>query len=213
MQKITDSTGIGLPAVLIAVAVLTVGGIITGQLISKKTDNSAVVASVPPAEVELPVFVDEAETTDTMMADDPPLETIDDTDLAADGSTVQALPEVDDEVLVEAPVTDSLPLAVGTYETYSPEKLALAETGEVVLFFHADWCPSCRSLENDINNNLANIPDGVHILKVDYDTATALKKQYGIVRQHTLVQVDESGNAIKTLNGLNNTLNQVVSQI
>ena len=37
----------------------------------------------------------------------------------------------------------------GTYEPYAQEKLALAETGNVVLYFHADWCPICRAIEGD----------------------------------------------------------------
>lgn len=104
-------------------------------------------------------------------------------------------------------------LKPGTFEDYSPEKLALADAGTVVLFFHANWCPSCRALEADIKANLSDIPTNVHLLKVDYDRATELKKKYGVVRQHTLVQVNAQGNMIKTLSGLVNTLDQVVSQI
>lgn len=101
----------------------------------------------------------------------------------------------------------------GTYEEYAPEKLALANDGRVVLFFHADWCPSCRALESDINANLSTMPANTHILQVDYDTATELKQKYGVVRQHTLVVVDANGDEVKTITGLTNTLEQVVAQI
>ncbi len=101
----------------------------------------------------------------------------------------------------------------GTFTTYSADKLAMAATGDVVLFFHAAWCPSCRALESDINANITEIPENIHILKVDYDSETELKKKYGVVRQHTLVQVDENGTEIQTLTGLTNTLNQVVAQV
>lgn len=111
------------------------------------------------------------------------------------------------------PATEEVTRVTGTFEDYSPEKLARAANGDVVLFFHASWCPSCRSLESDITANLSEIPDNTHILKVDYDSATALRQQYGVVRQHTLVQVDAKGNAVKTLTGLTNTLDQVVAQI
>jgi len=84
----------------------------------------------------------------------------------------------------------------GSYETYSPEKLALAETGEVVLFFRASWCPTCRALDANIRANLGNIPKGVTILDVDYDNSTALKQKYAVTYQHTLVQVDAKGNQI-----------------
>ena len=89
----------------------------------------------------------------------------------------------------------------GSYESYSPEKLALANDGKVVIYFHADWCPICRSLESNINANLKTIPAGVHILKADYDTETMLKQKYGVTYQHTLVQVDSSGNQITKWSG------------
>ena len=81
----------------------------------------------------------------------------------------------------------------GTYEDYSADKLALATNGKVVLYFHATWCPICRSLDANISSNLNMIPAGVHILKVDYDTATALKQKYSVTYQHTFVQVDARG--------------------
>ncbi len=90
----------------------------------------------------------------------------------------------------------------GTYEAYSPEKIALAAAkGNVVLNFSAAWCPKCRSLEADIKANLHNIPGNLTILKVDYDTATALKKKYGVTFQHTMVQVDKDGTLIKKWSG------------
>lgn len=102
---------------------------------------------------------------------------------------------------------------VGTFETYSADKLVLAENGTVVLFFHANWCPSCRGLENDLNANLERFPANTHILKLDYDSETDLKKKYGVIRQHTLVVVDTNGVEIKKLTGLTNTLEQVVNQL
>jgi thiol-disulfide isomerase/thioredoxin len=89
----------------------------------------------------------------------------------------------------------------GSYEAYAPEKIARAETGDVVLFFHASWCPSCRGLNADIEKHLETIPAQLSILKVDYDTETELKKKYGVTYQHTLVQVDKDGNLIKKWSG------------
>jgi len=45
------------------------------------------------------------------------------------------------------------------------------------------------------------IPAGVTIVKVDYDTATDLKRRYGVTMQHTFVQVDGSGEAVKKWSG------------
>ncbi len=100
----------------------------------------------------------------------------------------------------------------GSYEAYAPAKLARAETGDVVLFFHASWCPSCRGLNADIEKNLGEIPSEVSILKVDYDTETELKKKYGVTYQHTLVQVDAEGNMINKWSG-SPTLSSLVLQI
>lgn len=102
---------------------------------------------------------------------------------------------------------------VGKYADYSPETLASVGDGRTVLFFHAGWCPSCRALEKNVENNLSAIPSDVTILVVNYDKETDLKKKYGVTRQHTLVQVDADGNKVKTLTGLTNTLDQVVAQL
>ena len=89
----------------------------------------------------------------------------------------------------------------GSYEAYAPDKLAKAASGKVVLFFRATWCPTCKVLDADICSHLGNIPADVTILDVDYDTYTALKQKYGVTYQHTLVQVDASGNQITKWSG------------
>jgi thiol-disulfide isomerase/thioredoxin len=92
---------------------------------------------------------------------------------------------------------DSMMMKKGTYETYSAEKLSMAmDSGKVILFFHASWCPVCRGLEGEINAGAA-IPENVHILKVDFDTAQELRKKYGVTVQHTFVQVDAKGTLLQ----------------
>ncbi len=100
----------------------------------------------------------------------------------------------------------------GSYEAYAPEKLALAEKGDVVLFFRAPWCPTCRALDADIKANVSSIPSGVTILDVDYDSSSALKQKYGVTYQHTLVQVDKDGNQISKWMG-SPTLSALVGKI
>ena len=85
----------------------------------------------------------------------------------------------------------------GSYDVYSADKLALASEETVVLFFHATWCPVCRSIEAEIKASPASLPAGVHILKVDFDTATDLRQKYGVTSQYTFVQVDAQGKAIQ----------------
>ena len=89
----------------------------------------------------------------------------------------------------------------GSYEAYAQEKLALANNGDIVLFFRASWCPTCRALDADIRANLSSIPDGLVILDVDYDNSSALKQKYGVTYQHTFVQVDANGNQIAKWTG------------
>ena len=89
----------------------------------------------------------------------------------------------------------------GYYEDYSVDKLERANEGDVVLFFHASWCPTCRSLDSDIVSNSKNIPSDVTILKTDYDSETSLKQKYGVTYQHTMVQVDADGNMIHKWSG------------
>lgn len=102
---------------------------------------------------------------------------------------------------------------VGSYEVYSPEKIAeKSKTSRVVLFFNAVWCPTCRALDNSIKVSTKQIPGDVTILSVDYDTYTELKKKYGVTYQHTLVQVDAEGNMIKKWSG-SSTLSALVQQV
>ena len=103
-------------------------------------------------------------------------------------------------------------MKAGTFEPYAPEKIAKANAGPVVLFFHASWCPTCRALTADIKAHLNDIPEHVTILDVDYDSSQALKQKYGVTIQHTLVQVDASGNLIKTWQG-SPTLADLLTQV
>lgn len=89
----------------------------------------------------------------------------------------------------------------GTYEPYAPEKLAKADSGDVVLFFRASWCPTCRAVDADIRARLSAIPADLTILDVDYDNSAALKQKYGVTYQHTFVQVQADGTLIKKWSG------------
>lgn len=100
----------------------------------------------------------------------------------------------------------------GTYEMYSADKLMMAKEGDVILFFKASWCPTCRAVDVNIKQNLDNIPSGVTILELDYDKETALKQKYGVTSQHTFVQVDAEGNLVKKWSG-GLTLDAVLSNL
>lgn len=103
-------------------------------------------------------------------------------------------------------------MSAGSYEAYAPEKLAKAIDGDVVLFFRASWCPTCKAVHADILKNASQIPKGVTILDVDYDSSSALKQKYGVTYQHTFVQVDAQGAQIAKWSG-SSTLTSLLSNI
>lgn len=82
----------------------------------------------------------------------------------------------------------------GAYVDYQPGIIEMT-TGTKILFFHAPWCPQCRKLEQSIQ--AGKIPNGVTIIKVDYDSNQVLRQQYGVTIQTTLVRVDDNGALVK----------------
>jgi thioredoxin 1 len=104
-------------------------------------------------------------------------------------------------------------MKAGSYEAYAPEKVMLASaTHDVVLFFRASWCPTCRAVDANIKANLSKIPPSLAILDVNYDDSTTLKQKYGVTYQHTFVQVDKDGTLIKKWSG-SSTLTALVSEV
>lgn len=99
----------------------------------------------------------------------------------------------------ETPTSDesapAVPASPGIYVDYSPTAISSSE-GRTFLFFHAPWCPQCRSVEADI---LADgVPAGVTIIKVDYDTHQDLRQEYGVTLQTTFVEVDRAGAGLQS---------------
>jgi len=85
------------------------------------------------------------------------------------------------------------------------ESVELSPDSRKVLFFHASWCPSCRSLDKSLNEKDFQDVDGdIVVIKVDYDKEDELKTKYKIPSQHTLVEVDQNWNELKKFTGANN---------
>ena len=97
----------------------------------------------------------------------------------------------------------------GSYIAYDPAKIVNAAHGKVVLDFSASWCPICQ--EADKNFKASATPEGLTLLKVDYDNSTDLKRKYGVTIQHTFVQVDKDGNLLKKWSGTV-TYNELLKQ-
>lgn len=93
--------------------------------------------------------------------------------------------------------------ATGAYITlaqYEGSKDMYSE-GDVVLFFAADWCPTCQEATKNLEADPAAIPAGLAIVRVDYDNSDELKQKYGVTVQHTFVQVDPEGNEVAKWSG------------
>jgi thiol-disulfide isomerase/thioredoxin len=109
------------------------------------------------------------------------------------------------------PPTATDPKSPGAYVDYSENAIADAE-GTILLFFHAPWCPQCRQLDADIQKN--GVPDGITIIKVDYDSNQDLRKKYGVTLQTTIVRVDENGEFISKYVAYNEpTLDSVITNM
>jgi thiol-disulfide isomerase/thioredoxin len=120
---------------------------------------------------------------------------------------------MDEETMSDDMMDDeAVSAGTGAYLAYSPEAVAASDADSIILSFSATWCPSCRTLDTNINENLSSIPAGVEIYKVDYDTNVALRQQYGVTTQHTMVQVDSNGTQIQKWSG-GSTLDSLIARI
>lgn len=100
--------------------------------------------------------------------------------------------------------TESAIIATGengfVYMKYDEEGIMdVKKDAPYALFFHASWCPTCRGIENGILKEKENFPPDTVVIKVDYDTEEALKKQYGITVQATVVILDSHKNVVQKL--------------
>jgi thiol-disulfide isomerase/thioredoxin len=89
----------------------------------------------------------------------------------------------------------------GIYIDYSEAVFLEHEDKRRVLFFHASWCPTCKTANKNFISQREEIPQNIVLLKLNYDKETDLKKKYGITYQHTFVLVDKEGNSISKWNG------------
>ena len=108
-------------------------------------------------------------------------------------TATQTVEESSTQEEVAVDINDAVTNA-GSYEEYSEQAVdqALADGKKVALFFHATRCPSCRTLDKEINKNLWELPGNTVTFKLDYDTQTELRKKYGVTMQHTIVVIDEN---------------------
>lgn len=94
------------------------------------------------------------------------------------------------------------------YIPYDPANIP--QTGDIVLFFHADRCPTCNEAER--NFLASDLPENLTILKVNYDTETALKQKYAILTQTSYVLIKPDGTMIKRWVGWR-TLDEILNKV
>jgi thiol-disulfide isomerase/thioredoxin len=82
--------------------------------------------------------------------------------------------------------------------TFQQDPARYAST-DVVLFFNASWCPTCRAAEASFSQ--AAFPAGLTVVSIDFDDNTALRQQYGVTVQHTFVQIDAAGEDVAKWSG------------
>lgn len=97
-----------------------------------------------------------------------------------------------DEEAVEAAAEQSTATPKGSYVDYqSGQDLASTENTKRVVFFHAEWCPTCKFYEKQIEEQA--IPDGITIIKADFDKEKELKELLGVTTQSTFVLINREG--------------------
>ena len=93
---------------------------------------------------------------------------------------------------IETAAEQSTATPKGSYVDYQTgQDLASTENTKRVVFFHAEWCPTCKFYEKQIQEQ--PIPDGITIIKADYDKETELKELLGVTTQSTFVLINREG--------------------
>ena len=82
------------------------------------------------------------------------------------------------------PATPSTTAVAGAYlDLAAYEKQMSDRSGtRVVYFFHAPWCPDCRATDASLKSE--GVPQGLTVVKVDFDSMTDLRRQFGVTQQH-----------------------------
>ena len=120
-------------------------------------------------------------------------------------SMTQQTPE--DSMAGDAQETDAMKMEGSRYKEYSQSTFASSAGTKRVLFFYANWCPTCRPADANFKANLDKIPEDVTLIRVNYNDSDtdaqeqALADKYGVTYQHTFVQIDENGNPVTRWNG------------
>ena len=113
------------------------------------------------------------------------------------------------------PTTETPSTGVERYVPYSEAALADTSDTKRVLFFHATWCSTCNAFEREIEAQ--GVPEGITIVKANFDSDTDLKREYGVTVQSTFVLLDDQDQSVMSwpfgqgLSGISDLYEQVQS--
>ncbi len=161
-------------------------------------------ATSDPAEPAGSAMASESMAMDDSMSDGAMTDDAMESDEAMDAMEPDAMSDeaMDDSMSDGAMADDAMMADHGAWidqATYEADPATYHAAGDVVLYFSATWCPTCK--ETVANLDRDGVPAGLTVVRIDYDDNAALKKKYGITYQHTFVQVDADGNQLATFTG------------
>lgn len=85
------------------------------------------------------------------------------------------------------------PVLHGNYEALNVGSLEVALGNKnIILFFHADWCPTCQATDTEIKQRITELPEDAVIFKTNFDTETKLREKFEITSQHSMVIIDKN---------------------
>lgn len=124
-----------------------------------------------------------------------------------DGKQDNAMDKKEDSVMKNDSGNMETTMENSQYIEYSSTALTNNVNKRRVLFFYANWCPTCRPADVNFQTNAIKIPKDAVLIRVNYkDSETSQQEKdlanlYGITYQHTFVQIDEKGKEIIKWNG------------
>jgi len=100
---------------------------------------------------------------------------------------------VSDENFKLNALDEMAPIIHGSYEELNAGALEAALGNKnIVLFFHADWCPQCVATDTEIKERITELPEDSIIFKTDYDQEVTLRQKFEITSQHSIVIIDKN---------------------
>lgn len=93
------------------------------------------------------------------------------------------------------------------YLEFSRQNMVQESGTRRVLFFYANWCPTCKPADQDLRENVQKLPNDVVVIRVNYnddqtdEAEKELAQKYKVTYQHTFVQIDQNGDVVTKWNG------------